>query len=158
MALSSRAETMAVLDLPAESATQALAERLAAVLRPGDAILLGGPIGAGKTTLVRAVLRAAVGDPALDVPSPTFTLVQSYDLPDGRIAHHFDLWRLSGPEALAELGWEDAVRDIVLVEWPERLGHHRPYEALVIELAPRGEWSRCATLSGWPERLPMILA
>jgi tRNA threonylcarbamoyladenosine biosynthesis protein TsaE len=88
------------LALDDQAATDALARRLAAMLRPGDAILLTGPIGAGKSTLVRALLRAGTGDPDLDVPSPTFTLVQSYDLRGDMRAHHFDLWRLSGPN-----GW-----------------------------------------------------
>jgi tRNA threonylcarbamoyladenosine biosynthesis protein TsaE len=141
------------LVLPTPAATERLAGRLAAVIRPGDAVLLRGPIGAGKSTLVRALLRAASGNPELDVPSPTFTLVQSYDLPGEVVAHHFDLWRLAGPDALAELGWEDALRDIVLVEWPERLGPSRPAGALEIDLSARSDDARVATLSGWPDRL-----
>jgi tRNA threonylcarbamoyladenosine biosynthesis protein TsaE len=141
------------LALDDQAATDALARRLAAMLRPGDAILLTGPIGAGKSTLVRALLRAGTGDPDLDVPSPTFTLVQSYDLRGDMRAHHFDLWRLSGPDALAELGWEDAVRDIVLVEWPERLGALRPAGALAVDLAVVSDTARAATLTGWPDRL-----
>jgi tRNA threonylcarbamoyladenosine biosynthesis protein TsaE len=140
------------LALDDQAATEALARRLAAMLRPGDAILLAGPIGAGKSTLVRALLRAGTGDPDLDVPSPTFTLVQSYDLRGGARAHHFDLWRLSGPDALAELGWEDAVRDIVLVEWPERLGALRPAGALAVDLAIVSDTARAATLIGWAGR------
>ena len=149
---------MAVLDLSSEAATQALGARLARLLRPGDAVLLTGEIGAGKSTLVRALLRSATGDPALDVPSPTFTLVQSYDLLGGRVAHHYDLWRLSGPQGLVELGWEDSVRDIVVVEWPERLGHLRPAGALAIDLAVATDESRRVTFAGWPDRLPALLA
>ena len=99
----------------------------------GDAILLEGVLGAGKSAFARAFLRAASGDPALEVPSPSFTLVQSYDTRRGTV-HHFDLWRLDGPDALAELGWDEACRDIVLVEWPDRLGALRPPTALTIAL------------------------
>jgi tRNA threonylcarbamoyladenosine biosynthesis protein TsaE len=139
------------------AATEALAARLAARARRGDAILLDGPLGAGKSTFARAFLRAASGDPALEVPSPTFTLVQGYDLPAGP-AHHFDLWRLDGPADLAELGWDEAREGIVLVEWPDRLGALldtlRPDDALTLALAPgTGDDERVAILTGWPGRL-----
>ncbi|MFN6253869.1 MAG: tRNA (adenosine(37)-N6)-threonylcarbamoyltransferase complex ATPase subunit type 1 TsaE [Acetobacteraceae bacterium] len=141
------------LDLPDLAATEALAARLAPMLRPGDAVLLDGPLGAGKSAFARALLRAATGDPALEVPSPTFTLVQSYDLPAGP-AHHFDLYRLSGPEGLAELGWEEAREGIVLVEWPERLGPLAPPDALRIHLTPgAAEEARHVVLQGWDGRL-----
>ncbi len=138
--------------LPSLAATHAFAARLAAQVRPGDAILLEGPLGAGKSELARAVLRAITGDPTLEVPSPTFTLVQSYDTPRGPV-HHFDLWRLDGPAALAELGWDDLSRDIVLVEWPDRLGDLIPPESLTIRLEPTGPESRTADIDGWPDRL-----
>ncbi|PWS38887.1 tRNA (adenosine(37)-N6)-threonylcarbamoyltransferase complex ATPase subunit type 1 TsaE [Falsiroseomonas bella] len=141
------------IHLPDAAATEALAARLAARARPGDAILLEGPLGAGKSTLARAFLRAASGDPGLEVPSPTFTLVQGYELPIGA-AHHFDLWRLDGPADLAELGWEEAREGIVLVEWPDRLGPLAPADALTIALTPgAAEEQRVATLTGWPGRL-----
>ena len=95
--------------------------RLAAVAHPGDCILLEGPLGAGKTALARAFLRAAADDPAMEVPSPSFTLVQIYDTKIGPV-FHYDLWRLDGPNSLTELDWEDALDGIVLVEWPDRLG------------------------------------
>jgi tRNA threonylcarbamoyladenosine biosynthesis protein TsaE len=146
------------LELPDLSATHALAARLAALLRAGDAVLLEGPLGAGKSELARAVLRAAAGDPALEVPSPTFTLVQSYDLPAGP-AHHFDLYRLDGPAGLDELGWDEAREGIVLVEWPDRLGALAPAEALRIALAPmEAEDARRARLSGWDARLGALAA
>ncbi|WPB85654.1 tRNA (adenosine(37)-N6)-threonylcarbamoyltransferase complex ATPase subunit type 1 TsaE [Sediminicoccus rosea] len=136
------------------AATEALAARLAALARPGDALLLEGPLGAGKSALARAFLRAAAADPALEVPSPTFTLVQSYDLPGGTAAHHFDLYRLTGPDGLLELGWDEARAGIVLVEWPERLGPLAPPGALRVALAPGpAEESRHARLSGWEDRL-----
>lgn len=144
---------MLVLDLPTLAATEALAARAAVLARPGDAVLLEGPLGAGKTAFARAFLRAAGGDPDLDVPSPSYTLVQSYDTPRFR-AHHFDLWRLDGPAALTELGWEDALADLVLVEWPDRLGALRPAAALTVALAPgAADGQRRAILRGWPDRL-----
>ena len=109
-------------------------------------------VGAGKTAFARAFLRAAANDPALDVPSPSYTLVQSYETDRFR-AHHFDLWRLDGPAALAELGWGDARADLVLVEWPDRLGELRPADALTIAFAHAEGDARVATLSGWPDRL-----
>ena len=140
------------------SATHALAARLAGLLRAGDAVLLDGPLGAGKSEFARAVLRAAAGDPALEVPSPTFTLVQSYDLPAG-IAHHFDLYRLDGPAGLDELGWDEALEGIVLVEWPDRLGGFAPAEALRITLEPGAEDdARIAHLAGWDDRLKALAA
>lgn len=138
--------------LPSQQSTHALAAEIAALVRPGDAILLEGPLGAGKTAFARAFLRAVTGDAALEVPSPTFTLVQTYETPRGPI-HHFDLWRLAGPAALEELGWDELRHDIVLVEWPDRLGDLRPEEALTIHLHPTGPESRTAELDGWPGRL-----
>jgi tRNA threonylcarbamoyladenosine biosynthesis protein TsaE len=152
--MSSAAATR-LIELPDLAATEALAASIAALARPGDAILLEGELGAGKTAFARAFLRAAAGDPALEVPSPTFTLVQSYDTTRGTV-QHFDLWRLDGPGALAELGWEDARDGIVLLEWPDRLGALRPADALTVALHPTGEGSRRAVLSGWPDRLGRI--
>ncbi|MCF3947522.1 tRNA (adenosine(37)-N6)-threonylcarbamoyltransferase complex ATPase subunit type 1 TsaE [Acidiphilium iwatense] len=136
--------------LHSEAETVALARELAARATAGDAVLLTGPLGAGKSTLARAFIRARAGDPALDVPSPSFTLVQSYDL-DPPIAH-FDLWRLGGPDEVAELGFETALAGIALVEWPEKLGPLAPRDALTITLAWGNGEIRHATLDG-PERL-----
>jgi tRNA threonylcarbamoyladenosine biosynthesis protein TsaE len=142
--------------LPDSAATEALAARVAARARRGDAILLEGPLGAGKSFFARAFLRAASGDASLEVPSPTFTLVQGYELPIGP-AFHFDLWRLEGPADLAELGWDEAREGIVLVEWPDRLGALRPEDALIVALAHGAhEEERLATLSGWPGRIAGI--
>jgi tRNA threonylcarbamoyladenosine biosynthesis protein TsaE len=152
----SAAETRTI-ELADPAATEALAKAVAAQARAGDAILLEGELGAGKTAFARAFLRAATGDPALEVPSPTFTLVQSYATPIGEV-HHFDLWRLDGPGGLAELGWEDARAGIVLLEWPDRLGPLRPPETLAIALHWTGPESRRAVLSGWPGRLGCCIA
>ena len=142
-----------VIVLPDLAATASLAAAVATLIRPGDAVLLEGPLGAGKTEWARAFLRAASGDAALEVPSPTFTLVQSYATRAGTV-HHYDLWRIDGPAALDELGWDDARTDIVLVEWPDRLGGLRPVDALTIALqAGPTETARTATLTGWPDRI-----
>jgi tRNA threonylcarbamoyladenosine biosynthesis protein TsaE len=132
--------------------TETFAAAVAAVARPGDAILLSGDLGSGKTAFARGFLRAASEDPTLEVPSPSFTLVQSYVTRRG-IVHHFDLWRLDGPGALAELGWDDARDDIVLVEWPDRLGALAPPDALRLDFALGEADARVVTVSGWSDRL-----
>ena len=133
------------LTLPTLDATATLGRDIAARLRPGDAILLEGPLGAGKSALARAILRALLDDPALVVPSPTFTLVQTYDAPGFTVAH-FDLWRLDGPGALTELGWDEARNGVVIVEWPDRLGDQRPGDAVTITLAYGPDDCRIATI------------
>lgn len=141
-----------MIELPNLAATEAFAAKIAGLARPGDAILLEGELGAGKTAFARGFLRAATDDPVLEVPSPTFTLVQSYITPRG-VVHHFDLWRLDGPAALVELGWDEAREGTVLVEWPDRLGSLRPDDALTVALQITGETSRGMVLSGWPGRI-----
>ncbi len=141
--------------LPDEAATAALACAVADLLRPGDAVLLEGPLGAGKTTFARAALRHLTGDPMLEVPSPSYTLLQSYDTALGPV-HHYDLWRLAGPADLAELGWDEARAGVVLVEWPDRLGALRPADALTVTLRHAGAEARAVTLTGWPERLERL--
>ncbi len=140
------------LVLPDLRATETLAGAVAAEARAGDAILLEGPLGAGKSAFARAFLRAASGNPALEVPSPSYTLVQSYETRRGPV-HHFDLWRLDGPDALEELGWDELGRDIVVVEWPDRLGALRPGDALTIRLSHAAGERREAELTGWPGRI-----
>ncbi|CDX53445.1 conserved hypothetical protein [Mesorhizobium plurifarium] len=129
-----------------EAATARLGEDLAMALRAGDAIALRGDLGAGKSTLARALIRALADDAGLEVPSPTFTLVQSYET---RVpVHHFDLYRLSAPDELDELGLDDALsQGAALIEWPERAGDRLPANALWVELAEHGE-ARVARLSG----------
>ena len=135
------------LPLADEAATERLGAALAARLRPRDVVALEGGLGAGKTTLARAILRAATGDPELIVPSPTFTLVEIYETPSASW-WHFDLYRLEQPEQVFELGWEEArAEGVALVEWPERLGPLLPRERLTVRLAIEGEGRR-ATLEG----------
>jgi tRNA threonylcarbamoyladenosine biosynthesis protein TsaE len=141
-----------LISLPDLPATEHFAARVAAAMRSGDAILLSGPLGAGKTAFARALLRAATADPTLDVPSPSFTLVQTYDTPAGPV-HHFDLWRLDGPAALRELGWDEAIDDIVLVEWPDRLDSLAPPEALHLRFALADGDARQVSVEGWSGRL-----
>lgn len=140
-----------------EAATAALARRVAAVARPGDVIALAGGLGVGKTSFARAFLRARAGDDTLEVPSPTFTLVQTYDLPGGAV-WHLDLYRLKRPDEAWELGIEEAFgAAIVLIEWPENLGDILPAEHLEIRLAMGdGPQARVATLgacAAWQARL-----
>lgn len=135
------------LTLPDEAATQTLARTLAERARPGDVLLLAGPLGAGKSTFARAFIRALANDPALTVPSPTFTLVQSYEAA-GTIIWHYDLWRLSDHHGLEELGWDEAQEGIVLVEWPERLGPLTPSHALHVTIAHGTTRGREVSLAG----------
>ena len=133
--------------LPDEAATERLGTALAKRLRPRDVVALQGGLGVGKTTLARAILRAAAGDPSLVVPSPTFTLVEVYDTSRGTF-WHFDLYRLEESDQVFELGWEEARADgIALVEWAERLGRLLPRERLTVMLAVEGDGRR-ADLQG----------
>ncbi|MFD1704311.1 tRNA (adenosine(37)-N6)-threonylcarbamoyltransferase complex ATPase subunit type 1 TsaE [Methylopila henanensis] len=138
------------LTLPDEAATAALAADVARALKPGDLVTLSGDLGVGKSTFARALVRARANDPELEAPSPTFTLLQTYDLPRGPIVHA-DLYRLTGPEELEELGWDEAGEDaIVLVEWPDRLGAELPPDRLdlALDIAPGGAGRR-ARFSGY---------
>lgn len=137
------------IPLPDAAATEALGRALAPHLAVGEAVLLYGPLGAGKSTLARALIRALT-TPDEEVPSPTFTLVQYYDA-EPPLAH-FDLYRLDRPEEVREIGLVEALDDgVVLVEWPERLGEDLDRwvgpDRLTITLAPQGD-GRTATVSG----------
>ncbi len=138
--------TLALAD---EAATEALGRRLADAARPGDVIALAGPLGAGKSTLARAFIRRLTSD-SEDVPSPTFTLVQTYATRRGAV-WHFDLFRLSHAQEALELGIEDAFAEgIVLIEWPERLGALLPAQRLDVRLAvPADGDARQVELDGW---------
>jgi tRNA threonylcarbamoyl adenosine modification protein YjeE len=102
-----------------DAATAVLGARLAAELQPGALVLLSGGLGAGKTTLARAIVRTLARDPAMDVPSPSFALVQPYEA-EGTPLLHADLYRLRDAQEIDELGLFDSADAIVLVEWPER--------------------------------------
>ena len=145
-------------DLPDAAATERLGAMLAGLVRPGDVIALKGDLGAGKTTLARGLIRRLAGDPDLIVPSPTFTLVETYDTPAGTI-WHFDLYRLERANDAYELGIEDAFAEgISLIEWPENLGALLPRHRLSIGLNQHNG-ARRAELGGggsWPERLAQL--
>lgn len=134
------------LFLPDDAATARLGAVLAKLVRPGDSVLLHGPIGAGKSHLARALIQARLGRQE-DVPSPSFTLVQTYNADDAEI-WHADLYRLTHPDEVAELGLEDAYATaICLIEWADRLGKAGPINALSITLSSEAEGRR-AVLSG----------
>jgi tRNA threonylcarbamoyladenosine biosynthesis protein TsaE len=155
------AKAMIVVDLPDEAATVALAGRISGLAQRGDIIALKGDLGAGKTAFARAFIRAR-GDRNEEVPSPTFTLVQVYELHPAAI-WHFDLYRLGSHQEAWELGIEDAFSDgISLIEWPERLGPLLPESRLEISLSFGAQPdARRATLNpggGWQTRLAAIIA
>src|SRR5215470_7016128 len=125
--------------LPDEHATHRLAVDIANSLQPGDTVTLSGDLGAGKTTFARSLIRYLAGDQAIEVPSPTFTLMRSYDLPQFPLVHA-DFYRLSSPAELAELGFDDLPDGaVVLVEWPDRAAGHLPADRLdiALTLAPK---------------------
>ncbi len=181
MAESPGAEALSI-PLPQPADTQTLGRRLAQIVRPGDLIALTGDLGAGKTALARALiasLRDSCGGDASgeEVPSPTFTLVQTYDRlsADGAplAVWHFDLYRLGDPDEVDELGWEEALAGgLVLVEWPDRLGARLPTPRLDVTLvygaetrerdaAAPADPGRLAVLqggTGWAERLDALAA
>ena len=119
------------------AATLALGEKLAGRLRAGDTLLLEGGLGAGKTTLARGIITALTGE--VDVPSPTYTLVQTYDAPAFEAPAleiwHADLYRLEAPADILPLGLLDVRDEVVsLIEWPDRMGDYRPRDALHVEI------------------------
>lgn len=140
-----------LLPLATEADTAALGARLARAAQAGDCILLKGPIGAGKSCLARAFIRALCG-PDEEVPSPTFTLVQVYEARGVEI-WHADLYRLTHPDEVWELGLDEAFQKaICLVEWPDRLGKYCPEMALCLTLESLGD-GRQARISGGSEHL-----
>ncbi|OSQ49986.1 tRNA (adenosine(37)-N6)-threonylcarbamoyltransferase complex ATPase subunit type 1 TsaE [Thalassospira alkalitolerans] len=126
-------KTVAVGD---QNGTEILAGQLAACAKPGDVILMHGTLGMGKSAFCRAYIRAFANNPHEEVPSPTFTLVQVYEL-DPVPVWHFDLYRLSDPEEVHELDIEDAFADgVSLIEWPDRLEYLTPENRLDIHIEP----------------------
>ena len=124
-----------------EAATAQLGAAIARGLRAGEAVCLSGPLGAGKSTLARALVRALTTD-GEDVPSPTFTLVQFYEGPRLKVAH-FDLYRVSNPDEAYEIGLDEALEDgAAVIEWPERLAGRLPADRLDVEIAIEGEGRR----------------
>ncbi len=138
-----------------EEDTQRLAADVAAQARRGDVILLSGEIGAGKSVFARAFIRARLDAPGEDVPSPTFTIVQTYADPRGDI-WHMDLYRLTNSDEVYELGIEEAFETgICLIEWPDRLGADSPADALQIEMqaGPEQHTAMITATANWTERL-----
>lgn len=134
--------------LPDDDATNRLAQKLAAEFKPGDLVTLSGDLGAGKTTFARALIRALTRNPVLEVPSPTYTLLQTYDGDGFRIVHA-DLYRVADVSELVELGWEDAAENaIVLCEWAEKAGEALAADRLDVALSiPPGGQGRTVTLT-----------
>lgn len=127
----------------------ALGARLGRALRSGDIVALIGGLGAGKTTLARGLVQSVL--PHETVPSPTYTLVQTYEVP-GFTLWHCDLYRLEHPDEAYELGLMDALgEDVCLLEWPDRLGSFLPEGALKIEITFDGD-GRQIKLTGWDGR------
>ncbi len=159
--------TSFTITLPSEEATARFAADVAVALEPGDLVTLSGDLGAGKTTFARALIRYLADDDAIEVPSPTFTLLQSYELPRFPLVHA-DFYRLSGAAELAELGFEDlAAGTVVLVEWPDRTAGFLPPDRIDITftLAPQlGPDVRDARVIGYGafgtrvERIPQVRA
>lgn len=144
------------LPLPDPAATVRLGHFLAKHLRTGDVIALNGPLGAGKSELARAIIAFHNPD-ELDIPSPTFTLVQTYALADGTPLLHFDMYRLDDPSDAIELGVEDAFYDgVALVEWPEKIAPFMPPTALSCVITINADASRTIAITAnahWAERL-----
>ncbi|MEO1639558.1 MAG: tRNA (adenosine(37)-N6)-threonylcarbamoyltransferase complex ATPase subunit type 1 TsaE [Pseudomonadota bacterium] len=142
------AEPLLRAKLPTEDDTHHFAGKIAAGLAVGDTLLLSGPVGAGKSAFARAVIRHRLGRME-DVPSPTFTLVQTYEDPEGDI-WHCDLYRLGHPDEAWELGLAEAFETaICLIEWPDRLGHDLPAGALSLTFAA-GPDAHEVTVKGGP--------
>ena len=148
-----------------EQATERLVTDIAAALEPGDLLTLSGDLGAGKTTFARAMIRYLADNPDIAVPSPTFTLIQTYDLPRFPVVHA-DLYRLEGPGELAELGFDDLPKDaVVLLEWPDRAAGFLPPDRLDVTFTldlKAGPNARNARITGYgafaarAERIPAI--
>ncbi len=132
-----------------EAETSGLGADIAMALQPGDMLFLSGDLGVGKTTLARAIIRALAEDDALEVPSPTYSICQSYN---ARIkTHHLDLYRLSGVDEIEELGLHEMLEDgVVIVEWPENCFENDPGQVARFEISPLSDQTRQIEVSGNP--------
>lgn len=140
---------MTPIQLKSEADTLALGARLADQLRLGDIVALSGDLGAGKTTLARGLIQSRLGQ--IDVPSPTYTLVQTYDWDVGEL-WHCDLYRLEQPEDAYELGLIDVMGEVLLlIEWSDRLGPLLPADHIRIDLSFSGD-GRKVTIHGLEDR------
>lgn len=139
--------------LPDETATMALGRRLAAACQAGDVVTLRGDLGMGKTTLARALIQELAGAD-IEVPSPTYTLVQTYQS-DRFDIWHFDLYRIEDPDEILELGLEETVDGLALIEWPEKLGPHLPARRLEVRLSstPDGRIAELVDHDDWSARI-----
>jgi len=161
---SAATETTWVIDLPDIRSTERLAQELSKEVGPDTLLTLTGDLGAGKTTFARALIRALLGDPAVEVPSPTFTLMQVYDAPAYKIVH-CDLYRLAAPDDLAELGWDEAAAGaLVMVEWADRAGDALPADRIDVGFIfepEEGPEHRVAVITGygaWAQRVALMKA
>lgn len=144
---------MRVVTLADPAATDRLGAALGPALVPGDTLALSGTLGAGKTALARAAIRARLSDPDLEVPSPSYTLVQIYGTGTATL-WHADLYRLGDPSETLELGLDDAFAEaVVIVEWPDRLGAALPARRIDLALDVTADDARRARLAlrggGW---------
>ena len=143
-----------IVELPDLAAMETLGERIAARLRPGDVVALSGPLGSGKTTLARSII-AALGHRG-EVPSPTFTIIESYDLEPPLV--HADFYRLERPQEAEELGLDDYREGAALIaEWPERAGgfaHEPGCLSVALEVADHGRKAIVEAGADWHGRLP----
>jgi tRNA threonylcarbamoyladenosine biosynthesis protein TsaE len=148
-----------MMSLPDQQATRALGRRLAGLIRPGDVIALRGVLGSGKTELARALIRARAGA-EIEVPSPSYTLVQDYRFPD-LLIRHIDLYRIADPTELLELGLDaPAAGEAWLIEWPERAAAVLAADRLDLELrqgeAPDARTADLSAGPSWVERLEVL--
>ena len=150
--------------LPDETATARLAADIALALIPDDLVTLSGDLGAGKTTIARSIIRTLAGDETIEVPSPTFTLLQLYELPRFPVVHA-DLYRVTTLAELSELGWEEAAEGAaVLVEWPERASAFIQADrldvslSLALEFGPNARQVRLTGFGSWAARLTRFRA
>ncbi len=138
-----------------ENDSFSFATRIAPLIKAGDVIALWGDLGAGKTTFSRGLIRALLNEPEIDVQSPTFTLVQTYEGPNFPV-WHYDMYRIEDDAEIDELGFEDTIDGLALIEWPIRMGEKLPKYRLDIQLEFTNE-GRTATLSAhgedWNARL-----